>query len=132
MSASPGEVTLRVGGKTYILALKMAGLMALQKRLSPAGSVKRLDVLLPELERAIKEQSLEHLVVFIWAAMQKHQPGTSEADAMNLIDDAGGLVGLEAAFRELKDSVMPDADDMKELAPAGGGEGRPRKAQAKR
>lgn len=112
-----GEVSLVIKGKTYTLVLKTAGLIAVQTRLSPAGGPKRkLLEVVAELERAVKSESLEHIVIFMWAALQKYHPGLTEMDAMNLIDDIGGIPGLESAFGELAESMAPDEDDVKELA----------------
>jgi hypothetical protein len=80
-----------------------------------------------ELDRSVKAESLEHIVVFLWAALQKYHKGMTEDDAINLIDDAGGIPGLDAVFSELSASMTPDAEDVKELTPK-----RPRKAQARR
>lgn len=126
-----GEVTLTIRGTVYTLALKMAGLMALQKRLSPAGQIRKLPDIIAEMQLAIEAQSLEHMVLFLWAALQKHHPGTTEDDVVNLIDDAGGLAGLENTFASLAHSMTPDKADVAELTPVGGG-GNPRPARAKK
>jgi hypothetical protein len=68
-------------------------------------------------------------VVFLWAALQKYHPGMTENDAINLIDDAGGIPGMEAAFSELSVSLSPDQEDVKEMAPKAGN---PPRARASR
>jgi hypothetical protein len=127
VNAERGEVALTINGKTYTLVLKTAGLIAIQKRLSPAGKTRPLVDVIAELDRSVKAESLEHIVVFLWAALQKYHKGMTEDDAINLIDDAGGIPGLDAVFSELSASMTPDAEDVKELTPK-----RPRKAQARR
>lgn len=125
-----GEVELRVNGTVYRLALKTAGLAALQKRLSPPGTTIRLDEMLKELDTGIRNQSIDHIVAFLWAALQKHHPGTTEEQAIEIIDELGGIGGLDAKLSELGMASMPDAIDVKELA--GPKRANPRKARATR
>ena len=131
VNVEQGEADLTINGKTYRLVVKTAGLAAIQKRLSPAGSIKPLPLVIAELQAAVKAQSLEHLVVFLWAALQKYHKGMSEDDAMNLIDEAGGIGGIDKAFADLAKSMNADPEDVAELVPAGEPAG-PRKAQARK
>ncbi len=132
INTTTGEVQLTIKGKVYTLAIKTAGLAAIQKRLSPAGTVKQLPAVIAELEAAVKAQSLEHLVIFMWAALQKYHKGLTEDDAMNLIDDAGGIGGLNTAFEDLARSITPDPEDVKELTADASPDPNPPKARAKR
>ena len=123
-----GEVTLTIGEKAYTMTLKTAGLAALQKRLSPAGKVTPLDKVLLEVNDAINQQSLEHIVIFLWASFRKYHPEITESRVMDLIDEAGGVVGLETKLSEIAQSVQPDKEDLEELTRGAN----PQKAQAKK
>lgn len=127
-----GEVPITIGGKTYALALKMAGLSALQKRLSPPDKKLKLDELIIELEQQINAQSLEHIAVFLWAALQKYHPTLTERDAMNLIDEMGGLEGLATTFAAVMESLKPDPQDVEELTPPKTDKTNPRRAQVRK
>jgi hypothetical protein len=110
-----GEVALTVGDVTYTLTLKTAGLSALQKRLSPPGQIKSIVDVLIEVESAIQKQSVEHVVVFLWAALRKHHASITEQQTVELIDDLGGLAGLGVKLAELQSVTQPDPADVEEL-----------------
>ena len=112
VNVEQGEADLTINGKTYRLVVKTAGLAAIQKRLSPAGSIKPLPLVIAELQAAVQAQSLEHLVVFLWAALQKYHKGMSEDDAMNLIDEAGGIGGIDNAFADCLLYTSDAADEL--------------------
>lgn len=131
MTPDSGEAILRANGSTYRLAMKTAALSALQKRLSPPGQLLKLDTLVKEMSRRLMEESIDHVVVFVWAALQKHHPGTTEDEAMGIIDDAGGITALTPVFTELASSMSPDPADLKELS-KDRTNGNPRKARARK
>lgn len=125
-----GEIPLEIGDKTYVLTLKTAGLAALQRRFSPAGSIIPLDQLMKDIETALKKQSIEHCVAFFCAALQKHHKGITEDQVMDLIDEAGGIPGIALQLEQLGISLAPDKEDVQELV--GVADGNPQKARTKK
>lgn len=121
-----GEVELKSDGKTYTLVLKTSGLAALQKRFSPPGMVRDLDVVLSEVMRGCQAGSLEHIIAMFWASLQKHYPGTTYEETADIIDAAGGVKGVGEQLAGLNLSATPDPKDLEELRPT---TGNPRKAQ---
>lgn len=124
-----GEVEITSDGKTYVLVLKTAGLAALQKRFSPPGTIRDLDVVLNEVLRGVKAGSLDHIIAMIWAALQKHYQGTTYDEAVDIIDNAGGIKGLSEQLAALNLSATPDPKDLEELKPTNGN---PPQAQPKK
>lgn len=121
----PGEAELKVGENTYRIVLKTAGLAALQKHFSVPGKVADLDDLLSKVNAG----SVEHIVVFIWAALLKHHPEFTIETTTDLIDDAGGVMGLAMQLLDVGQGVVPDPVDVKELSE--GVKKNPRKARAR-
>lgn len=111
-----GEVTWMVRDTPYTLVLRTAALSALQKRLSPAGQIIPLDQLLVELKRASDAQSVEHVVLLLWAALQKHHKGITEDQVIDLIDESGGIASLSHTLAALDRASAPDPEDVKELS----------------
>lgn len=121
-----GEFDLVLDGKTYTLTLKTAALMALQKHFSTAEKLADLDAVMQRVEAG----SIEHVVAFLWACLRKYHPEISFDQAMNLIDESGGLQELNRHFTDLAGSINPDPKDAKELAALTKPK-RPHRAQAK-
>jgi len=124
-----GEIELASGPNTYVLVLKTAGLAALQKRFSPPGAIRDLDVVLQEVMRGCQAGSLEHIIAMFWASLQKHHPGTTYDETVNIIDDAGGVKGVGEQLAGLNLSATPDPKDLEELKPSNGN---PPKAQPRK
>lgn len=125
-----GDVEFVCGGKTYTLTLKTAGLSAIQKRFSKPGQIKKLEDTLLELNAGLEAESIDHIVVLIWASLQKYHPGTTYEQTIDLIDEAGGFAGLEQQLKALGLSMTPDPADLAELQR--GAKKNPQQAQAKR
>jgi hypothetical protein len=126
-----GEVVLTVGHRHYTLVMGMAGLALLQKRLSLAGSTKKLTQVVQEALAGLDAESVEHIVLLILAGLQKHHPEFStEAQVMNLIDDMGGVEALGDQLTDAAAWMKPDPEDVKALS--SGQKANPRKAQTRR
>lgn len=124
-----GEIEITSNGKTYVLVLKTAGLAALQKRFSPKDHVRDLAVVLTEVQRGCVAGSLDHIIAMFWASLQKHHPGTSYDDTIDIIDNAGGVQGIGEQLAALNLSATPDPKDLEELKPTNGN---PPQAQPKK
>lgn len=120
-----GEIALRVGDQVYTLTLKTMGLSRFQSYFSRPKAIAKLD----DLWAAVKEGSVEHITVLVWAALQKHHPGITLEGTADLIDAVGGIVGLNDQLMGLSASSTPDPADLKAL---GVDDARPRKAQRRR
>jgi hypothetical protein len=118
-----GEVDLVINGTTYTLTLKTAALMAYQKHFSTPEKLADLEWLMTQAQSG----SIEHVVALFWASLQKFHPAITFQDAVNLIDDAGGIEKLDASLLEAAQSTMPDKKDADELKEA---VARPRKARS--
>jgi hypothetical protein len=123
-----GEVELTIAGQTYRLALKTKGLMALQQHFSVGDRIGDLDEI---FDRANKG-SIEHIVAFLWAALRRYHPEVTFDGTADLVDAAGGVLGLGRLFGELQAASAPDPRDVEELAPPPGETANPPTAQARR
>lgn len=125
----PGEVEFIVPAhgddpeRRFILTLKTGGLIALQKRFSVGDRIADVQTI---LEKAAAG-SIEHVTAIMWAAFQKYHPDVTFEQAVNLIDDAGGLDRVSEQLGVLSESTQPDPLDVKELSA-----GNPQRAQARR
>jgi hypothetical protein len=119
-----GEIPLSISGKSYTLFLGTNALDLLEEHFSlKAGK----EVGWQEIfARVLKGDSLRYLRAFIWAAMQKYHPGTTLAQAGDLIDEGGGITGFAALVSEAAGVSLPTESDLKAL---GVNPARPRTAQ---
>lgn len=129
-----GEAEIAIGGKTYRLALKTRGLIAIQQHFSTTVRINDKDWIVPgnidEIYRLTAQGSVEHVMVMMWAALLKYHP-MSYAEFEDLIDNAGGPQALDAAaLRSMGDSLTPDPADVTALGVPSNGN--PPKAQARR
>ncbi len=97
-----GEVALEVDGKTYTLRLTVNEIVALEKKWS-------LNVTQIAAKLSAGEASLGDWVTLLHHGLSKHHPELSEADAGDLITEAGVPVivaklgeAMTAAFPEMK------------------------------
>ena len=120
---STGEVPIVANGQTYRLVLKTKALLEFQKHFSTPTELADLDALLAKAMQG----SVEHFTALIWAACLKHHPEMTLAQAIDLIDDAGGLIGIGEQFNALMTSATPDPEDAKELRE--GANANPRRAR---
>lgn len=121
VNTEQGEIALHVGGRLYTLALKTPGLIRFQKYFSSSGQLAKLE----DLWQAIMDGSVEHIAVLIWAALRKYHPEVTLEQAIELIDEAGGITGLHDQLLELGKSATGAPEDLEAL----GVNDRPRKAQ---
>lgn len=118
----PGEVEFVVGDRRFVLAMKTRALMALQKHFRAGDRIVEVQ----KLFEAAEGGSVEHLAAIIWASFQKYHPEVTFDQALNLIDEAGGLEQASAQLQALHESTTPDPEDVRELS-----EGNPLKAQTR-
>ena len=125
MPANPerGEVDLRIGDTTYTLTLKTAGAIALQKHFSPADGPRTP---IEQVFESAFAGSIEHFVAVWWASFLKYHPEITFEQAVDLMDDAGGIGAVAAQMEDITQSTQPDPADVKAL---GRNEHRPQKAQ---
>ena len=121
-----GEVSRTIGGTSYTFVLDMAAMIAAETEASrQAGK----DVTWDQFWSQVVRGSARAAVVFVWAMLLRHHPDLSVEAVVQLIDEAGGVVGLQAVFEQGATSASPDPEDVKELGVSKKAKGRPRKAQ---
>jgi hypothetical protein len=121
-----GEFDLVCGDTTYTLTLKTAGWRALQQHFSTPDKLADLDAVIAQ----VRAGSVDHIVVFVWACLRKFHPEIALEAVPDLIDDAGGLEGVDRqVMGELSASMTADPKDRAELESV---QKRPRKARGMR
>ena len=107
-----GEIPLTIDGRDYTLYLGTNALELLEEHFSVNGTeVGWQDI----VGRVLKGNSLRYLRAFIWAALQKHHPGTTLAQAGDLIDAGGGISGFAQLVSTATGIALPTTDDLKAL-----------------
>ena len=99
MTTNPqkGDVEFEAGGKKYVLRYSHLSLVKLEHSLDKGLMQIMADVAKPETMR------LGTIVSLLWAGLQKHQPGMTEEQAADLLDEiqdgaAGALAVIDEAF----------------------------------
>jgi hypothetical protein len=127
-NAEKGEVVFMHGEKQYTLVVNTMALAKMQRLFNTKDDDGK-DVIaeIAELDRLVKSNSLEHIIGYFWAALQKYHPEiVTTEQAAELIDAAGAEAA--AALMETMGLGKVDSRDLEELAKASGN---PPKAQAK-
>lgn len=111
-----GEVQFTHQGKRYTLVMNTMALAKLQRLFNTKDQQGR-DVIadIQEIDRLIKARSLEHIVGFFWAALQKYHPEIATTDdAAALLDVAGAAAA--SALMEAAGLGSIDPKDLEALA----------------
>lgn len=111
-----GEVALTVGDQAYTLVLDLSAICELEGVFSTPKQI----VTFPEIVAAVLRLSYRHIRGFVWAALRKHHPDVTLAQAGTLIEAAGGVDAFFETILALHQSTQPDAEDAAD---------RPRKAR---
>lgn len=117
---------LEIGGAVYTFEMTIDAM----EQLEDLFSTPEREVTFYEILRKVVEGRAKYFRRFIWAALQKHHPGTSLTEAGHIIDAAGGMYALDALLGRLAEHTTPDPADV--AAVGGGKTANPRKAQAGR
>lgn len=121
-----GEVSLMVGETSYTLVLSFNAMIEAEDE-SEAVFGRRLtwDEIVAEVN---KQGSLRALRLLLWSLLRKFHGAMTPVDAGALIDDLGGLPGLQSVVKAAIGAAAPDPKDIKELG--GDKAARPRRARA--
>ena len=120
--------TLEIAGKVYTFEMTIDAMEQLEEMFSTPNH----EITFFEILRKVAEGRAKYFKRFIWAALQKHQPGTDLAATSRIIDDAGGMFALDALLGELADQAKPGAADVQALGNGNADTPNPPKAQTGR
>lgn len=87
--ANPDQ-QFEIGGKSYTLRFSVKAMAALQDHYQ-LGSVSEVLKHLSDMTN----MSIDDFATLMWAGLQRHHPGMTKDEAMNVMDDLG-LVGSQA------------------------------------
>lgn len=119
---------VEIGGKIYHFELSIDAMETLEDLFStPEKEVTFMEVL-----QKVMQARPKYFKRYIWAALQKHHPGTTLEETSRIIDAAGGMFALDALLGALESDAIPDAADLKALKTGAATTTNPRKAQAGR
>lgn len=122
-NAEKGEVAREIGGTTYTFCFDLQAIELAQEELStPETAVDLLTIF-----KGLGQQRLKYGRCVFWASLQRYQPGTSMAQACELMNETGGFAVLWSLMHEIANLAMPTESDVKEMATIN-----PPKARAKR
>lgn len=107
-----GEVAVEIGGVEYTLVLDTNALV----RLEDVFSTSQKDVTFVEILERVNRNSMRHIRALVWAALQRHHPKVTMERAGDLIQEAGGILGLAEKLEGLMRSSTPDKADVAELS----------------
>lgn len=106
-----GEVSVEIDGKTYVLAMTIDSMVALEELFStPAKSMTFQDV----IDRSDKG-SITHLRGLLWSVLQTHHPDVGIKDVSVLVQNAGGLGAITVKLMELAKATQADPKDLEAL-----------------
>ena len=113
LAANPqrGEVTLPIGGKDYLLKVGTNELAKIED-----ATKEPVFTLITRLNTG--RYSVKDVRILLWAAFQRHHPMSLD-QVGDLIDEAGGLAGLNQLITSLIQTTDVDDED-KQAAQEGG------------
>jgi uncharacterized protein HemX len=106
-----GEISIEIGGKPYTLVLNTNALVELQDVLSTPKALATID----EIYARVNQGSLRHVRAMVWAALRKYHSDLTLESVGELIDAAGGFVGMNALLESVQQASAPEAADVAEL-----------------
>lgn len=106
-----GEVALEVSGRTYVMALTVDAMCALEAMFSTPAKFMTFQEITDLAERG----SMTHIRGVVWAVMLEHQPEFKLSDVSKLVRSAGGLTPLTVKLAELVAAAQPDQRDLDAL-----------------
>lgn len=111
-----GEVAFQHDGKTYTLVLNTLSAAKLQRLFNTKDNFGR-DVIadMQEIDRLVKQGSIEHQIALFWSSLQKHHPEIVTVDQAADLMDAAGAPAVSALL-EAAGLGRIDPKDLEELA----------------
>ena len=106
-----GEYSFEAEGRTYIFVMDMDAMCACEAHFS----TPERPVYFTAITAAINAGSMTHMRVFLWAALQRHQPDVTLNDISPLVQVFGGVVGMRDKLLQMSQETVPDQTDVKEL-----------------
>lgn len=108
--------SLEIDGAVYTFEMTIEAMETLED----LYSTPEREVTFFEIMRKVVEGRAKYFRRFVWAALQKHHPGTDLAEASRIIDAAGGMYALDALFGGLALQTTPDPKDVAALGTRAG------------
>lgn len=103
-----GERSIEINGKTYTLVLDIDAMCALEDLFSTPEKEMSFGDVMARAERG----SIRHLRGIWWATLRRHHPEMSLTDASALVQEMGGLAGMQARLLEVAKASQPDEQDV--------------------
>jgi hypothetical protein len=105
-----GTVVVEAGGRSYQLVLDLNALVRVEGHFSTPDR----PVTMIEISRHITRGSVTHTLALVWAALQRHHPELTMADAGDIIW-AGGMVQFRQHVDALMQAMQADPADLEAL-----------------
>ena len=119
-----GEVSFQVDGTSYTLVMSINGILEVE---DAASAIAGQPMLFDQVGRKVAEGNVRYLRVLFWGLLRKYHRDLTLDEVGDLIDAAGGLIGIQRLITTALDASAPDEADKKAL---GADKDRPRRARA--